>query len=358
LLKRLSGDLFISFVQPDVHQRYERDPSQLKGELSAIRGKRKKRPLVLLDEIQKVPAVLDTVQDLIDNGIANFVLTGSSARKLRRGGQVNLLPGRMVSLKLDPLTLHENVPSSLKETLLYGSLPGICLQKKTRDMDQDLNSYVTTYLEEEVRAEAIVQNLGAFGRFLELAASESGKPVNFSKLSHEIGVAHTTIMSYYQILDDCLIVERIEPLSKSRTRKKLTRAQKYLFFDTGVRRLAAREGIQPRRDVWGDLFEQFIGLELIRYTHLSRNPLSLHFWRDPDGPEVDWVLKSGKGYMPFEVKWSDTPKLRDVRHLETFSREYSGVKQAYLVCRVPRLVKMTRRVTAIPWQALPELKLS
>jgi predicted AAA+ superfamily ATPase len=214
---------------------------------------------------------------------------------------------------------------------------------------------VTTYLEEEVRAEAIVRNLGSFARFLELAASESGRPVNFRKLSQEIGVAHTTIMAYFDILEQCLIVERIEPLMKSSTRKKLTRAQKYLFFDLGVRRVAAREGPKPARETWGFLFEQFIGLELIRLSRNQPQRPSLAYWRDPDGPEVDWVYEKEGQFTPIEVKWSDSPQPKDGQHLETFLAEYENAKEGFVVCRTPRRFKLSPRVIALPWQELSTL---
>ena len=356
LTRRFPAGLSISLVRPDVRLRYERDPSLLSGEVEAMSRKPSHRPLVLLDEIQKVPALLDVVQDLIDRGRANFVLTGSSARKLRRGPGVNLLPGRVVAQRLDPLVLRELSPvRALKEYLLYGSLPGIVSVRQPGSREMDLESYVMTYLEEEVRAEAIVRNLGSFARFLEFAASESGQVVNFRKLSQEVGVAHTTIASYYQILEDCLIVERVEPLTKSKTRKKLTKAQKYLFFDLGVRRLAAREGTALSRDTLGLLLEQFIGLELIRSARLSDRRVQIRFWRDPDGPEVDWVIEKESEHIPVEVKWTDSPSSKDIRHLQLFLSEYRNAPRGYVVCQTPRRVKLTDRILAVPWQETDEL---
>lgn len=356
LIQRLGGRISISFVRPDVRQRYEKNPALLAAEVEALGDPNPAgRPLVLLDEIQKVPQILDVVQDLIDRRRANFVLTGSSARKLRRGPDVNLLPGRVVVIRLDPLTLRESDQRSLEERLLYGSLPGIVLLRRSAERETDLESYVTAYLEEEVRAEAIVRNLGSFARFLEYAASESGRLVNFRKLSQEIGVAHTTIGSYYQILEDCLIAERVEPLTQSKTRKKLTKSHKYLFFDLGVRRAAAREGVRPSRNAMGDLFEQFIGLELIRSARLSDHKIHIRFWRDPDGPEVDWVIEKEGRTLPLEVKWTESPAPADIRHLETFLSEYPSAKSGYLVCRALRNAKLSDRVTAIPWKNVDEL---
>jgi predicted AAA+ superfamily ATPase len=356
LVRQFKSDLSISFVQPDVRQRYEKAPQLLKGEVEALVSDVKgKRPLVILDEVQKVPVILDVVQDMIDRGVADFILTGSSARKLRRGAQVNLLPGRVVAFRMDPFSLREFPAKDLDERLLYGSLPGILAVQALPDREADLGAYVTAYLEEEIRAEAVVRNIGDFARFLEIAASESGGIINLRKLSQEIGVSHTTIGAYYQILEDCLIAERIEPLTHSKTRKKLTKSDKYLFFDLGVRRLAAREGTKLSRDTMGLVFEQFIGLELLRNAHTNGKGAKLRFWRDPDGPEVDWVVDADGVYTPIEVKWTDNPAPADIRHLEVFLSEYKTVGTGYVVCRVPRKVKLSDRIFAIPWQSIDEI---
>ncbi|MFH0732811.1 MAG: ATP-binding protein [Candidatus Omnitrophota bacterium] len=356
LINRFDHDLLISFVQPDVRQRYEKSPHLLKGEVESLKApKSGKRLLVILDEVQKVPSILDVVQDLIDHKKANFILTGSSARKLRRGTQVNLLPGRIVAFRMDPFSLREVPAKDLNERLLYGSLPGILTIGNYSDREADLESYVTTYLEEEIRAEAAVRNLGNFARFLELGASESGGIINLRKLSQEIGVSHTTIAAYYQILEDCLIAERIEPLTQSKTRKKLTKSEKYLFFDLGVRRLAAHEGVKLARDTMGLLFEQFIGLELLRGTRIKGRGTKIRFWRDPDGPEVDWVVDEDGVYTPIEVKLTGNPASSDIRHLEVFLSEYKSAKTGFLICHVPRKIKLSERVFALPWQHINEV---
>lgn len=357
IVHRLDSDLYISLVHPDVRIQYEKVPSTLTGEVEAIFDKKDsgRYPLVVLDEIQRVPALLDVVQDLIDRKKANFVLTGSSARKLRQGTQVNLLPGRVVALRLDPFVLSEQSSLSLEQQLLFGSLPGIVALDSDSEREVDLNSYVATYLEEEVRAEALVRNLGPFARFLELAASESGHIINLRKLSQELGVSHTTVASYYQIMEDCLVGERIAPLTRSQTRKKLTKSQKYLFFDLGVRRLAASEGTRLSRERMFFLFEQFVGLELLRCSRLSANQIRIRFWRDADGPEVDWVIEHEDGFTPVEVKWTLTPTAKDIRHLRLFLSEYPRAGSAYVVCRAPRKMKLGDRIYALPWHECDEL---
>lgn len=357
LIEQLAADFVVTLIQPAIRQRYEQNPSILTGEVEALAEGKKKQPLVCIDEVQKVPEIMDVVQDLIDRKVAKFVLTGSSARKLRVGSKINLLPGRVVSLRLDPLTYAElaSIKTNLEELLMYGSLPGIMLAPDLADREIDLASYVTTYLEEEIRAEAAVRNVGLFSRFLNLAASESGNIVNFSKLSQEIGVAHTTIASYYQILEDCLIAERIDPLIKTKVRRKLTKTPKYLFFDLGIRRVSAGEGVKLPAKYLGQLFEQFVGLELIRYINLQISRAKIYFWRDANGPEVDWVLEKGENYFPIEVKWTDRPTQNDIKYLQLFRNEYANAKTGFIICRVPRKIKLSENIYALPWQEIDSL---
>jgi predicted AAA+ superfamily ATPase len=356
LIERLETALSLDLMQPELRQRYERAPQLLASEVEALRSPgRGPKPLVVIDEVQRVPALMDVVQHLIDRRLARFALTGSSARKLRRGSAINLLPGRLVPLRLDPLSIAEHRPRDIEEALVYGSLPAIATARSHREREEDLRAYTTLYLEEEVRAEALVRSLAPFSRFLRLAALESGGISHFRGLAQELGIAHTTVASYYQILEDCLVAERIEPFSESRTRKKLTRSPRYLFFDLGVRRAAAEEGPRPGARVLGSLFEQYVALELLRAIRHCGEALSLHFWRDPGGPEVDWLVTGSERWLPVEVKWSDAPTDRDARHLRTFLAEHPKAREAVIVCRTPRRFALGGKVTAVPWQEIPAL---
>ena len=356
LLSLFDVDVSLNFLRPEVRMRYEREPQLLGAELAAQKTRPGRScPLVALDEIQRVPALLDVIQDLVDRKAAQFILTGSSARKLRRGTGINLLPGRLTPMRLDPLSLGERPPRSLDDALLFGSLPALALAEEDAIREQDLQSYTALYLDEEIRAEALVRNLGSFSRFLRLAAMESGQISHFRGLAQELGIAHTTVAGYYEILEDCLIAERVEPLIASRTRKKLTKSPRYLFFDLGVRRAAAEEGLRPPVRVLGALFEQYVGLELLRGIRQAAPHARLRFWRDPDGPEVDWVVESGDRLLPIEVKWSDHPGPADARHLRTFMAEYPNAPHGYVVCRTPRAFRITPEIEAIPWQHLPGL---
>lgn len=356
LLGRFQLDLVVNLLRPEVRQRYERAPELLGAEVELLAQRSGGRgPLVALDEVQRVPEILDVVQDLIDRRLARFILTGSSARKLRRGTRVNLLPGRIVPLRLDPLSLSERIPPTLEEVLVHGSLPGIALDPDQSSREIDLRAYTTLYLEEEVRAEALVRHLGSFSRFLQLAALEAGGIVHFRGIAQELGLVHTTVAGYYEILEDCLIAERIDALSESRTRKRLTKSPRYLFFDLGVRRAAAEEAARQSARVLGAWFEQFVGLELLRATRQREARLTIRFWRDPDGPEVDWIVQAGDRLLPVEVKWSDAPGERDARHLQTFMAEYPQASTAVIVCRTPRRFKLGPKISAVPWQEIPSL---
>ena len=355
LIERLtSATLSYSLVQVETRLRYEKNPALLAQEIMAAAQTSTSKLCVFIDEIQKLPLLLDSVQDLIDRNIAQFILTGSSARKLKHGTNINLLPGRVVQLQLDPLILAE-IPHPLppiEQLLFYGSLPATITTISSQDKETDLRSYVGAYLEEEIRAEAMVRNVGVFTRFLELAAIESGNLINFKQLSQDIGVARQTIAEYYQILEDCLIVEKITPLTKSKTRRLLSKANKYIFFDTGVRRLCANEGIRLPPQNMGMLFEQWAGLELSRISRLAAHAFKVHYWRAHSGPEVDYVLAKENNYIAIEVKWTATPSTKDCRHLKLFLSEYGTAKQGFIICNTPKKLMLTENIMAIPWQEI------
>lgn len=357
LLKEYQVDLEISLLVPRIRRQYEADPDRLIREIEQLASKKSTMPLVTIDEVQKVPVLLDVVQYLIDKRTAQFILTGSSTRKLRTGPHVNLLPGRVIELYLDPLQLPEvSIPlPPITDFLIYGSLPAIRLENDLNTREEELTSYVDLYLEDEIRSEALVRNLGAFENFLRLAAIESGNVVNFEKISQDVGVARTTITSYYQILEDCLIAQRIEPYTNSITRKKLIKSPKYLFFDLGLRRLIAEDPNIFPESYLGALFEQFVGLEIARWIHLQNKKISLMFWRDASGPEVDWVVRYGKELLPIEVKWTHSPSAKDAKHVALFMNDHPELKKGYVVCQTEHSQILIPGIEAISWQDLPQI---
>lgn len=353
LINQYKADLEITLLISKVRRQYEADPDQLIREVQALKRSNHQTPLIIIDEVQKVPSLMDSIQYLIDKRLGQFILTGSSARKLKHNKNINLLPGRVIQLRLDPFSLEElETLPPIENFLVYGSLPAVFLESDLSVREEELDSYVDLYLEDEVRSEALVRDIGAFENFLRLASVESGNLVNFDKISQDIGVARTTIAAYYQILEDCLIAERIEPYTKSKTRKKLIKSPKYLFFDLGLRRLAAKEQISLPQKYLGSLFEQFVGLELIRWSRLQSSKISIHFWRDSSGQEVDWVLNRNDELLPIEVKWTDTPSRRDAKHLELFLNEYPKAARGYVVCRVSHSQALSNKIEAISWKEL------
>lgn len=346
-------DLYYNFLVKGTRLRFEQNPDALIQEVSACKLNKGAIPLIVIDEIQKVPDIVDAVQYLIDEKQAQFILTGSSARKLGGEKVRNLLPGRIVKLHLDPLCLAElpQIPD-IHSLLVFGSLPHIFLEAENENKESDLLSYVETYLEEEIRVEARVRNLGTFVKFLQYAAIETGTTLNISKLSQDIGASRNKISDYYQILEDCMIVDRVTPITRDHSRRRLTKSDKHLFFDLGVRRVCANEGLQLPDSIMGNLFEQFIGMELQRMIRLHNPALQLKYWRDHAGPEIDYVVDLQGRYCPIEVKWTELPKENHCRHLLTFMDEYATTEYGYVICRAPKKMLLHKKILAIPWQEL------
>lgn len=343
--------------------KYERDPSLISQEVSAAAKK-----YVFIDEIQKVPAVLDDVQVLIDKERRVFALTGSSARKLRRK-EVNLLPGRTLHFRMDPLIYPEykdalpiKNETELKRVLKHGELPGILTlvadsrEKLAREL---LTSYVAAYLEEEVRAEALVRHLGPFAKFLKLAAETSGRLVSMRSMAQDIGATHATISGYFQVLEDSLVAERVESLLPDGERGKLRKAAKYIFFDTGVQNAAA-EVLGPAEftsEYWGRLFEQWIGLTILRLIRARGTAGKLRYWRDYAGREIDWVIDLRDRWIPVEVKWGENLRSGDTRHLDYFVGTYGKMVQTgYIVFTGERDRKVSDKILALSfWDFLERI---
>lgn len=349
LIKTLQHDRYLNLMDNELRRHYEQSPSSLLGEIKALATSLKKQPVVIIDEVQRCPDLMNSLQLLIDEKIAQFIITGSSARKLRRQTEINLLPGRVISLTLSPLIPSE-LPKeiSLEEQLNYGGLPGIVLLENNEDKNIDLMSYSNIYLEEEVRAESLVRDLGNFSRFLQLSAAESGGITNFSRLSEDVGISHTTIKEYYQILEDCMIAIRVDPLIQG-TRKRLIKSSRYFYFDLGVRRACAKESAPVAEKEYGNLFEQWVTLTTWRWQQYFAPMQTLHFWRDANGPEVDLIIKSDHELLPIEVKWTANPTMKDARHLQLFMQEYKQAKQAVIVCRAPFQREIDKNILVVPW---------
>ncbi len=351
LVKKIEHDLYLTLMNPQTLHRYETKPEDLIFYIKALYKELKRKPVVIIDEVQKIPTITDSLQVLIDDDIAQFIITGSSARKIK-----NLLPGRVIKYNLTSLSLTEIDPwqSDLNFLLMNGSLPEIHTSNEQCYINNLLKTYVNLYIEEEIRKEALVRNIGSFSNFVRLAAIESGNIINLSAIASDIGINHHTIAEYYNILKECMLVEVIEPIFKSNTRKRLTKSPKYILADLGIRRMAAEEPYTLNRQLLAKAFEQFIGLEIKRVIDQLQCLIRLKFWRSHDGPEVDYVLEFANKYIPIKVKYTESPAQKDIRHLLTFKDEYA-VEKGYIICRTTVPLQLSDGITALPWQSLLQI---
>ncbi len=363
-LKNTKNTIKYPLQDPSLRIELERDPSKLIKQIRAL----KINPYVFIDEAQKVPALFDAVQVLIDNKDARFILTGSSARKLKRHG-VNLLPGRIKRYHLSPLlwgelglmkeptlteltinNINQNVAYSFKDTLIYGALPGI-VNLPQEDRQDFLRAYAEIYLEEEIRAEALSRKIGAFSRFLELAAVESGANPNLRKLSNESGVSEPAVKEFYNILEDTLVVERVEPYLKN-ARKRILSSSRYYFFDLGVRNVLARFPLVPDlvNVQKGILFENAVMLEIIRRVKILNKNYKICYWRTSAGAEVDCVIDMGSRVIPLEIKSSSFVAQSEIMGLRSFLSDYGKVaKHGYVITMGDKKEVLADNITAIPW---------
>lgn len=307
LIHKLGVDLYVNLSDERTYLNYIRDPDLLRR---AIGGLEKSPQTVCIDEIQRVPTLLNTIQALIDEKKIRFIITGSSARKLKRG-QANLLPGRLFSLYLYPLTYWELETkwreSSLLRCLTVGSLPEIYLNDYGAEL---LSSYVDAYLREEIQAEALTRDLGAYSRFLDLAALLSGQYLNYSKISSDTEINKETIRRYFAILEETLMVYRIESFTDTTTGRKVRQKDRFIFFDLGVRNAILKKHTSTFLPTeLGPLFEQWIFLQTIAYVKYNDKKWRISSYRDEYGNEVDLIIETEKHTHAFEIKYSK--KYRD-----------------------------------------------
>ncbi len=254
---------------------------------------------VIVDEIQKVPALLNEVHRIIEEKKIRFILSGSSARKLRESG-VNLLAGRAYTYNLFPLVSKEvGFELDLEKQITFGMLPGSFLSANPKKY---LQAYAETYLKDEIREEALTRNFGNFARFLEIAARQNGQLANTTAIARDAEVARQTAQGYFDILIDTLIGFWLEPWKLKRSTKQVSHP-KFYFFDSGVvRALSGRLPYPTTPEESGPLFECFIINEIRAYLHYKELDYPLHFWRSQGGVEVDILLETSMGYVAIELK--------------------------------------------------------
>lgn len=298
--------------------------------------------LIVIDEIQKLPALLDEVHLLIEERGLRFLLTGSSARKLRRGG-VNLLGGRARSRVLHPFVFRELQHAfDLRRALDVGVVPSIYLSDEPR---ADVRAYAGDYLTHEIAAEGLTRNVPAFSRFLEVAALCNGQLLNYSHIASDAQVAKSTVQNYFEILEDTLIATRLPAWKRSAKRKPIV-TSKFYFFDAGVvRHLQHRRGLRPRAPEFGEAFETWIHHELRTYLDYRNPDGELSFWRSKSGFEVDFILDDA---VAIEAKAKSPLGARDLRGLRALREEHL-LRRYIAVCLedVPRTVD---GIEVLPWR--------
>jgi predicted AAA+ superfamily ATPase len=278
---------------------------------------------IVIDEIQRIPALLDEVHRLIERRRWRFALTGSSARKLRRGG-VNLLAGRARTLAMHPLTAAElGDRFDLRHSVRYGQLPSVYVESDPR---QYLSSYVGTYLREEVQAEALTRNLDAFSRFLVTASFSQASVLSMSNVARDTGLPRKTVEGYFGLLDDLLISVKL-PVFTRRAKRAMTAHPKFYFFDAGVYRTIRPAGpLDSPEDIDGPAVETLV-LEEIRAANDNHDlGYSLFYWRTRDQKEVDFVLYGERGLVAIEVKRSTYFRERDTADLRLFAADYPAAR--------------------------------
>lgn len=348
--------LYIDLLEADTHQNLSLRPKALEEQIESLPPKTR---WVIIDEIQKVPKLLDVVHRQIETRPIFFALTGSSARKLKTTG-ANLLAGRAFVNYIFPLTSRELGNSfSLPACLRWGSLPKLFSFKSDAEKRDYLRAYTHTYLQEEITQEQVVRNLDPFRRFLVIAAQMSGQIINFSRIARDAGASVPTVQSYFQIIEDTRIGFLLEPYHES-IRKRQRGNPKFYFFDTGVQRALENTltlDLLPRTFAYGVAFEHFVMNEIVRLSAYAKNDFRFSYLRTKDGVEIDLVMeRPGLKNALIEIKSTDFLRPEDIR---AFQRLGADIPHSDLYCfsRDPHPKKI-EGVHCLPWQkGLTELGL-
>jgi len=330
------------------YQRLLREPNLIREQCLAV-GLDANSQLdpIIIDEIQKIPALLDEVHWLMENRGLRFILCGSSARKVKRG-HANLLGGRAVRYELYPLVFPEIPDFSLTKALNSGLIPRHYDSAKP---DRLIQSYVGDYLKEEIVAEALTRNIPAFSRFLEVAALTNGQMLNYTNIARECGITSPTVKEYFQILEDTLIGRQLPAFRKTKKRRLVT-SPKFYFFDLSpVIHLSRRGEVVPGSELFGRAFEHFMWMEIVAHSSYSELFYPITYWRTSSGFEVDFVL--GDSEISIEVKSTDSANTTHLKGLRRFKEEYT-VRRSILVSLDPKPRKTEDQIEILPWQVFLE----
>ena len=338
--RHFADSVVIDLLKTDIFAEYASRPSLLRERYQEY-GR-----LVVIDEIQMVPDLLNEIHWLIENTGTSFLMTGSSARKLRRR-HTNLLGGRAWRYSMTPLTYAETEGFDLEQIMLSGLLPPHFLSS---DPVQDLRSYVADYLKEEIAVEAVIRNIPAFAEFLRVAALTSGELLNYTNVARETGVSAKVVRNYFQILEDTLLGFRIQPWRKVRNRR-LIETEKFYLFDVGVTNYLARRTPRIGTPEFGNSFENYILMELKAYQAYRNPELDIRYWRTSTGFEVDFILDDMN--VAIEVKGSHRIHSSHTKGLRALLEEHT-VKRSVIISLEKQPRKLDSSIEVLPWQVFLE----
>ena len=339
--------LYYDLLKTDDLARLMKAPHLLREELEGLTDKQLQYP-VIIDEIQKVPMLLNEVHWLIEHKKISFILCGSSARKLKRGA-ANLLGGRAWRFNFYPLVYKEIHDFDLLKALNHGLLPSHYLSMHYVRM---MRAYIADYLKEEIQAAGLVRNLPGFARFIDAAGLTNGQMLNYTNIARDCAIDAKTVKEYYQILEDTLVGYLILPFHKKIKRDLISATPKFYFFDVGIANFLKHKKIESLKGIdAGDSFEHFIFMEIVAFLGLNEIDMPINYWRSKKGLEVDFVLQDGN--VAIEVKISPTPTLSELTGLRAFCEDYKP-KHALVVCQAPRrrIIEIDEniKIEIIPWQ--------
>lgn len=338
---------YYNLLKTDEFTRLLVAPNLLREELLVATEDELQYP-VIIDEVQKIPSLLDEIHWLIEERKMSFILCGSSARKLKRGA-ANLLGGRAWITHFYPLLYREIPNFDLLRALNHGLLPA---HYQTEHITRTLQGYAELYLKEEIQSEGVVRDLAGFARFLKLVGFNHGELLNYANISRDCAIDAKTVKAYYQILVDTLIGYFVFPYAQKAKRQLITAMPKFYLFDVGIaNHLAGRHISELKGSDAGRAFEHFILMELMAYQGLNYVDNPIDYWRSKSGLEVDFILNQGE--LAIEVKISSAPVLSDLTGLEAYCDDYQPL-HALVVCLAPNKRQITTKsglaITILPWQ--------
>ena len=340
--------LWIDLLNPEQEQRFSLHPEEL---FQVVHQTDVSISHIIIDEVQKIPKLLDVVHALIESTSKLFILTGSSARKLKLGG-ANLLAGRAFVYHLYPLTYVElGEHFNLDQALAFGALPQLNNFSDAQDKEQYLQAYANTYLKEEVWAEQLVKKIAPFRQFLEVAAQCNGKIINFSNIARDVGITENTVRDYFSILEDTMLGYFLEPFQHS-FRKRLSQKPKFYFFDRGLVRALSRTlsvPLLPHTNAYGEAFEHFIITQILALCAYHRLEYRLNYLRTKDDAEIDLLVeRPGKPLLCIEIKSNNLITEKD---LSSFQRLTQDLPNSEAICLSnDSYSKRYEHVTVFPWQ--------